>query len=55
VALRLVDHRRGSADKYSWLPPFDWAVAYENEQCPYNPSASWPMICWCNSSARACT
>jgi GNAT superfamily N-acetyltransferase len=30
--LELVDYRRGSADKYSWLPPFDWAVAYDNEQ-----------------------
>lgn len=32
MALSFVDYRRGSADKYSWLPPFDWAVVYENEQ-----------------------
>jgi GNAT superfamily N-acetyltransferase len=32
VDLELVDHRRGAADKYSWLPPFDRAAAYENEQ-----------------------
>jgi len=31
MAIELVDHhRRGSADQYSWLPPFDWNVAYEN-------------------------
>ena len=32
MTLQLVDHRRGSGDKYSWLPPFDWSIAYENEQ-----------------------
>ncbi|UGT97753.1 GNAT family N-acetyltransferase [Mycobacterium intracellulare] len=32
MAIELIDHRRGSADQYSWLPPFDWAVAYENER-----------------------
>jgi GNAT superfamily N-acetyltransferase len=32
VDLELVDHRRGSADKYSWLPQFDWAVAYDNQR-----------------------
>lgn len=32
MALQFVDHRRGSADKYSWVPPFDWSVAYENDQ-----------------------
>ena len=30
--LELIDCCRGSADKYSWLPPFDWSVAYENER-----------------------
>jgi GNAT superfamily N-acetyltransferase len=29
---KLFDYRRGSADKHSWRPPFDWAVAYENDQ-----------------------
>jgi GNAT superfamily N-acetyltransferase len=30
MPLEFVDHRRGFADKYSWCPPFDWSVAYEN-------------------------
>jgi hypothetical protein len=32
VKLDFVDLRRGSADRYSWIPPFDWSVAYQNEQ-----------------------
>ncbi|MFZ2240674.1 MAG: GNAT family N-acetyltransferase [Gordonia amarae] len=32
MPLQLVDHRRGSADKYSWVPQFDWSVPYENDQ-----------------------
>ena len=32
MTLDLVDHHRGSADKYSWMPPFDWSIAYENER-----------------------
>ena len=32
MTLDLVDHHRGSADKYSWVPPFDWLLAYENER-----------------------
>lgn len=32
MALHFVDHRRTSADKYSWVPPFDWSVSYENDQ-----------------------
>lgn len=32
MTLQFVDHRRGSADKYSWVPPFDWSVGYENDQ-----------------------
>lgn len=32
MALDFIDHRRGSASKYSWVPPFDWSVAYENDQ-----------------------
>jgi hypothetical protein len=27
-----VDNHRGSADKYSWMPSFDWSTAYENER-----------------------
>lgn len=30
--LELVDLRRGTADRYSWIPPFDYSVAYENER-----------------------
>ncbi|MEE6140750.1 hypothetical protein SKC41_31150 [Mycobacterium sp. 050128] len=30
--LRRIDHRRGSANKYSWMPSFDRSVAYENER-----------------------
>ena len=32
MTLDLVDHHRGSADKYSWTPPSDWSIAYENER-----------------------
>ncbi|SEH79500.1 hypothetical protein SAMN04489835_4219 [Mycolicibacterium rutilum] len=32
MGLDLVDHRRGPADKYSWMPPFDWEIAYTNER-----------------------
>jgi hypothetical protein len=32
MPLQLIDHRRGPADRYSWLPPFDWSIAYENER-----------------------
>ena len=32
MELDFIDLRRGSADKYSWIPPFDAAVVYENEQ-----------------------
>jgi hypothetical protein len=32
VELDFIDLRRGSADKYSWITPFDSAVVYENEQ-----------------------
>jgi len=32
VTLTLVDHRRGAASKYSWLPPLDFEVPYENER-----------------------
>lgn len=31
MRLRLVDHHRGGADPYSWLPAFDWSVGYENQ------------------------
>ncbi|SHR98514.1 acetyltransferase, gnat family protein [Mycobacteroides abscessus subsp. abscessus] len=26
--MQFIDHRRGSAAEYSWVPPFDWSVAY---------------------------
>jgi hypothetical protein len=32
VPPQFIDLRRGSADKCSWLPPFDWTAAYENER-----------------------
>ena len=32
MTLQFIDHRRGFADQYPWLPPFDWSIAYENEQ-----------------------
>jgi ribosomal protein S18 acetylase RimI-like enzyme len=32
MTVDLVDHHRGSADKYSWMPPFDWSMAYKNER-----------------------
>ena len=32
MTVDLVDHYRGSADKYSWMPPFDWSMAYKNER-----------------------
>lgn len=31
VELELVDLCRGGANRYSWRPPFDGALAYENE------------------------
>jgi GNAT superfamily N-acetyltransferase len=30
MTLESVDHRRGTADKYSWMPAFDPEVAYEH-------------------------
>lgn len=32
MSLELIDHRRGSASEYSWLPPFDWTVEYQNDR-----------------------
>jgi hypothetical protein len=32
VDFELIDHRHGADSKYSWLPPFDWTVVYENER-----------------------
>lgn len=32
MPLEFVNHHRGSADKHSWLPSFDWSVSYENDQ-----------------------
>jgi hypothetical protein len=32
MSLEFIDHRRGSADRYSWTPPFDRSVVYENER-----------------------
>ncbi len=32
MPLDLIDLRRGSANRYSWIPPFDFSVAYDNEQ-----------------------
>jgi hypothetical protein len=31
VGLEFVDLRRDVVGNISWLPPFDWSVAYENE------------------------
>ena len=45
MTLDFVDLRRGSASRYSWIPPFDSAVAYENEQswddAPYLVEDPW--------------
>ena len=30
--LTLIDHRRAGANKYTWIPPFDSGVPYENER-----------------------
>lgn len=30
MPLQFIDHRRGTADRYSWMPQFDPGVAYEN-------------------------
>lgn len=32
MQLEFVDLRRGPADKYSWLPRFDWTIDDENER-----------------------
>ncbi|MCV7335363.1 MULTISPECIES: GNAT family acetyltransferase [Mycolicibacterium] len=32
MTLEFVDYRRGTADKYTWKPPFDWSVSYEQER-----------------------
>lgn len=32
VTLEFIDHRRGLADQYSWVPSFDWSVGYGNDQ-----------------------
>lgn len=45
VTLELIDYRRGSADRYSWMPPFDPDVAYENshwwDQVRYLEDRPW--------------
>jgi len=30
VNLEFIDHRRGSADRFSWMPPFHPEITYEN-------------------------
>jgi hypothetical protein len=32
MSLEFIDHRRGSGNKHSWVPSFDWSVDYENDQ-----------------------
>lgn len=32
MPLQFVDYHRGVADRYSWMPPFDSNVTYENRQ-----------------------
>lgn len=32
MSLELVDLRRGDANRYSWVPPFNFETAYENER-----------------------
>jgi hypothetical protein len=36
LAFDFVDLRRASVSRYSWIPPFDSSVAYENEQWWYD-------------------
>lgn len=30
--MQFIEHRRGSADTYSWVPPFDWSIGYKYDQ-----------------------
>ncbi|MEN2511146.1 GNAT family N-acetyltransferase [Gordonia polyisoprenivorans] len=43
--IELVDLRRGGASRYSWAPPFDFEIDYENERwwdnVPYHFEAPW--------------
>ncbi|MGW5456245.1 GNAT family N-acetyltransferase [Nocardia sp. NPDC003979] len=46
MALQFIDLRRGNASKYSWIPPFDRTVVYENEHwwdtaSPYSEESPW--------------
>jgi hypothetical protein len=45
VILDFADLRRGTANRYSWIPPFDPSVAYENEHwwdgAPYGNDDPW--------------
>lgn len=45
MTLEFVDLRRGPASRYSWIPLFDYTVAYENEQwwddVPYLVEDPW--------------
>lgn len=45
MPLELVDLRRGGASRYSWVPPFDFETAYENERwwddVPYLSDDPW--------------
>ena len=29
MSMQFIEHRRGSADTYSWVPPFDWSIGYK--------------------------
>ncbi|MBP2451911.1 MULTISPECIES: hypothetical protein [Mycobacteriaceae] len=47
MTLEFIDRRRGSADRYSWMPPFDVEVAYDNPQwwdeVPYHLDDPWSV------------
>lgn len=32
MAFEFVDLRRGDADRYLWIPPFDWSQHYEHDR-----------------------
>lgn len=49
MALEFVDLHRGGASKYSWIPPFDRTVDYENEHwwdrtSPYGDSPWYVQV-----------
>lgn len=49
MPLEFVDLNRGDANRYSWIPPFDWAEHYDhdrwwNELNPVYPQPPVPLV-----------